>query len=89
MSRHRVVDEEDPADTEENTVEDQLSTVDRRAADVEEACPRQVGSGGMQPQRRLETRRRVEERHAASEARDTSTDAAPRTSRARAGSRGR
>ena len=82
MSRHRVVDEEDPAEAEENTVEDQLPTVAHSAADVEEECPRQVGSGGMQPQRRLETRRAVEERHAASAARETPADAAPRTSHA-------
>ena len=82
MSHHRVEEEEDLAAVEENTVADQLPTVAHSADDEKEACPRQVGSVGMRPQRRLETRRRVEERHAASEARDTSAGAAPRTSRA-------
>ena len=82
MSRHRVVDEEDPAEADENTVEDQLPSVARSAAEVEEACPRQVGSVGMRPQQRVGTRRAVEEPHAASEARETSADAAPRTSQA-------
>ena len=81
MSRRRVEDEEE-AEAEENTVVDQLPTVAHSAEDEEEACPRQVGSVGMRPQRRLETRRAVEEPHAASEARETSAGAAPRTSRA-------
>ena len=82
MSRHRVVDEEDPAEAEENTVADQLPTVAHSAEYAEEACSSQVGSVGIRPQRRVETRRAVEERHAVSEARETSADAAPRTSHA-------
>ena len=82
MSRQRVVAEEDPAEAEENTVADQLPTVACSAVDAKEACPRQVGSGGMRPQRRLATRHAVEEHHAASAARETTEDAAPRTSHA-------
>ena len=78
MSRRRVEDEEE-AEAEEKTVVDQLPTVAHSAEDAEEACQRQVGSEGMRPQRRLETRRAVEERHAASAARETPADAAPQT----------
>ena len=82
MSRHRVVDEEDPAEAEENTVADQLPTVAHSAENAEEACPRQVGSMGMRPQRRVGTRHAAEEPHAVSEARETAAGAAPRNSRA-------
>ena len=82
MSRHRVEDEEDPAEAKENTVVDQLPTVAHSAEDAEEACPRQVGSGGMRPQRRLASRHAVEEHHEASAARETSEDAVHRTSHA-------
>ena len=82
MSHHRVENEEDLAAVEENTVADQLPTVAHSAEDEEEAFPRQVGSVGMRPQQQVGTRRAVEEPHAASEARETPADAAPRTSRA-------
>ena len=82
MSRHRVMDEQDPAEAEENTVVDQLPTVAHSAENAEEACPRQVGSVGIRPQQRVEPRRAVEEPHAASAAMKTPADEAPRTSRA-------
>ncbi len=77
MSRHRVVDEEDPAEAEENTVADQLPTVAHSAEDEEEACPRHLGSVDNRPQQRVNFRRAVEEPHAASAEEETVADEAP------------
>ena len=87
--KHRVEDTEDPVAAEEITVADQLPTVAHSAEEEEEACPRQVGSAESRPQQRVDFRRAVEEPHAASAAKETVADEAPRTSPALGESRGR
>ena len=88
-SKEEVEDEEDLVAAEEITVADQLPTVAHCAEEEEEACPRQVGSVDSRPQQRVDFRRAVEEPHAASAAKETVADEAPRTSPALGESRGR
>ena len=85
---HRVEDAEDPVAAEGITVADQLPTVTHFAEEEEEACPRHLGSVDNRPQQRVNFRRAVEEPHAASAAKETVADEAPRTSPALGESRG-